>query len=168
MAIYNVNKTTGDIIETAGRYDSSSKVFYGNIASWNNLTTEKKKEYDHASITDSIGGGITFPADKVVYDNTESGLSATDVQEAIDEVKSGLTHLIGYTTVTKTTNEHGSFVLNSNIKVIGVFITDMPSGGSYTYRLGQASNTVYLHLMDEEGNDAANVTITVTYYTIAN
>ena len=84
MAIYNVNKTTGDIVKTAGTYDNSSKVFYGNIASWNNLTTKEKKEYDHASITDSIGGGVTFPANKVAM--TGGG----NVEDALDEVKSDL------------------------------------------------------------------------------
>lgn len=100
-------------------------------------------------------------------DNVMMSDGVTSVEDAVDKVASGLKNLIGSSTITKTTNEHGSFVLNTNARIIGIYIDTMPSGGSYTYRLGQAGNTVYLHLMDEEGNDATNITITVTYYTIA-
>lgn len=105
----------------------------------------------------------TYPATQVMMSD-----GVTSVEDAVDKVASGLKNLIGSSTITKTTNERGSFVLNTNARIIGIYIVDtMPSGGSYTYRLGQAGNTVYLHLMDEEGNDATNITITVTYYTIA-
>lgn len=104
----------------------------------------------------------SYPANKVMMSD-----GVTSVEDAVDKVASGLKNLIGSSTITKTTNERGSFVLNTNARIIGIYIDTMPSGGSYTYRLGQAGNTVYLHLMDEEGNDATNITITVTYYTIA-
>ena len=44
----------------------NSNTFQGTIAEWNQLSTAQKKAYDHASIPDSIDGGVTFPANKVV------------------------------------------------------------------------------------------------------
>ena len=45
---------------------ANSNTFQGTIAEWNQLSTAEKKAYDHASIPDSIDGGVTFPANKVV------------------------------------------------------------------------------------------------------
>ena len=41
--------------------------------------------------TDSAVGGIDLDADNIDYDNTSSGMTADDVQDAIDELKTGLT-----------------------------------------------------------------------------
>ena len=67
--------------------------FQGTIAEWNALSTAEKKAYDHASIPDSIDG-VTFPANKVVM--TGGG----NVEDAIDEVTSGLNSKIGYNSTT--------------------------------------------------------------------
>ena len=40
------------------------------------------------------GGGGASSADDVTYDNTTSGLTATNVQEAIDEVAAGITEAL--------------------------------------------------------------------------
>ena len=98
MAIYNVNKDTGDITETAGRYGSSNSVFYGTIAQWNALTTEQKKTYDHASIPDSLDGNVTFPANKVVM--TGGG----NVEDALTEVA------VKTKTYTGTTTASGNLI----------------------------------------------------------
>lgn len=66
------NKLSGDL--------GIPNIFQGTIAEWNQLTTAEKKAYDHASIPDSIDGGVTFPANKVVM--TGGG----NVEDAIDEV----------------------------------------------------------------------------------
>lgn len=157
--------TTTQALSKKGTFETFSK-FSGSYTDLTNkpslATVATSGSYNDLSNKPTI----PTSASGISYDNTDSGLAATDAQGAVDEVASGLTNLIRHGTVTKTTNEHGSFVLNTNIKVISIFINDMPSGSSYTYRLGQAGNTIYLHLMDEEGNDAANVTITITYYTI--
>ena len=50
---------------------------YSTINSWTILYSD-----------DSLGGN-TYPANRVSYDNTESGLDADDVQEAIDEIAAG-------------------------------------------------------------------------------
>ena len=50
----------------------------------------------------STGGAST--ADKVKYNNTESGLQSTDVQGAIDEVNSSLNELKGYHDITQSIN----------------------------------------------------------------
>jgi hypothetical protein len=61
---------------------ANSNTFQGTIAEWNNLTTAEKKAYDHASIPDSIDGGVTFPANKVVMTgggNVEDALNTQRV-----------------------------------------------------------------------------------------
>ena len=72
---------------------ANSNTFQGTIAEWNALSTAEKKAYDHASIPDSIDG-VTFPANKVVM--TGGG----NVEDAIDEVTSGLNSKIGYNSTT--------------------------------------------------------------------
>lgn len=64
------NKLSGDL--------GIPNIFQGTIAEWNQLTTAEKKAYDHASIPDSIDGGVTFPANKVVMTgggNVENSLT---------------------------------------------------------------------------------------------
>lgn len=68
------NKTSGDL--------GIPNIFQGTIAEWNQLSTAEKKAYDHASIPDSIDGGVTFPANKVVM--TGGG----NVEDAIDDIGS--------------------------------------------------------------------------------
>lgn len=62
----------------------NANTFQGTIAEWNQLSTAEKKAYDHASIPDSIDGGVTFPADKVVM--TGGG----NVEDALDEMKANI------------------------------------------------------------------------------
>ena len=59
----------------------------------------------------STGGAST--ADKVKYNNTESGLKSTDVQGAIDEVNSSLNGLITKTHHEDTTNSMGEVKISS-------------------------------------------------------
>jgi hypothetical protein len=56
---------TGSFSDLSNKPENSN-TFQGTIAEWNQLTTAEKKAYDHASIPDSIDGGVTFPANKVV------------------------------------------------------------------------------------------------------
>ena len=60
---------------------NNSNTFQGTIAEWNNLTTAEKKQYDHASIPDSLDGNVTFPASKVTYGNQS-------VKDALDALTS--------------------------------------------------------------------------------
>lgn len=94
--------------------------------------------------------GIPETAAKVTYDNTSSGLTADDVQEAIDELNTGLsgvTELIpsGATTSNKlatesdipdavTGNPSGSATAGNLTKLqIGNDIYNVPSGGGIAY-----------------------------------
>jgi len=66
--------------------DTGSKVFTGSLSEWNQLSTAKKKTYDFIS-NDEPGGILDrYPAERVSFDNTVSGLTATDVQGAVDEL----------------------------------------------------------------------------------
>lgn len=82
------NKPSINSVELSGNKTASqlgmanSNTFQGTIAEWNALSTAEKKAYDHASIPDSIDGGVTFPANKVVM--TGGG----NVEDAVDEVNS--------------------------------------------------------------------------------
>ena len=69
-----------------------------------------------------VGGGVNYSADNVEYDNTASGLSSTNIQDAIDEVninaanKSDFTSISQTgTTATRAISEDLYFYLNGNI-----------------------------------------------------
>lgn len=68
---------------------TKTKNFQGTIAEWNQLTTAEKKAYDHASIPDSIDGGVTFPANKVIM--TGGG----NVEDAIPLIRKGIFQVNG-------------------------------------------------------------------------
>ena len=46
-------------------------------------------------LDDALASASTPPAEDVSYDNTDSGLTADDVQAAIDELKTGLDNITG-------------------------------------------------------------------------
>ena len=54
----------------------------------NNKTFEMQSDGTWVDITEQSGGGtvISLSADNITYDNTESGMTATNVQDAIDEI----------------------------------------------------------------------------------
>lgn len=80
MSLQDVMRVdNGNIISGSGA-GGGSKNFQGTIEEWNTLTNAEKKAYDHASIPNSIGGDITFPANKVIM--TGGG----NVEDAVDEV----------------------------------------------------------------------------------
>lgn len=64
----------------------TSKDFEGTTAQWNNLTTAQKKEYDRAMITDDYELPDHMAANEITYNNSSSGISASNVQDAIDAV----------------------------------------------------------------------------------
>ena len=67
----------------------NANTFQRTIAEWNQLTTAEKKAYDHASIPDSIDGGVTFPANKVIM--TGGG----NVEDAIPLIRKGVFQVTG-------------------------------------------------------------------------
>lgn len=72
------------LAQVAGVVNKKASIFYGTQAEWDELTTDEKKKYDYAVFGDGSSSSIT--AANVPYDNTESGLTADNVQDAIDEV----------------------------------------------------------------------------------
>lgn len=64
--------------------------FIGTTDEWDALTTEQKKGYDLVYITDDFEEGDSIDADIIVYDNTVSGLSSINVQDAIDELSAAM------------------------------------------------------------------------------
>lgn len=96
--------------------------------------------------------------------------AGTTIANELSGLKSGLTNvedkLIKIATAeTKTTGASGSTVLTSQTgrHVLGVRFLNMGSGKSYVYELGQAGDTVYLHITDEAGVPLANEEITFEY-----
>lgn len=92
-------------------------------------------------------GGIT-PAENVTYDNTESGMTATDVQGALDELKNGLITVKQYTG-TATTDVSGDFMLDTDIftrdnsvilNIVGIRDAQGYSG-YHTFTTGTPSNS---------------------------
>lgn len=99
------NKTSGDL--------GIPNIFQGTIEEWNQLTTAEKKAYDHASIPDSIDGGVTFPADKVIMtgggnveDAIASGLTGqhTNITTGVDLYAVGSMRILKLFSVTSSTN----------------------------------------------------------------
>ena len=90
--------------------------FQGTIAEWNQLTTAEKKAYDHASIPDSIDGGVTFPADKVIM--TGGG----NVEDAIPMIRKGSFQVTGAgaTVVSGTEAFSSSFPNATDIVLLSV------------------------------------------------
>lgn len=112
-----------------------------------------------------IGGGSTpsIPASDVTYDNTTSGLSATDTQAAIDEVVAALptagavelqtgTLVAGNTSVTLTFTEQTVGATS----LIDVYVED---GINYT-AIATTSTTVVLTFEAQGANKAVAVRVT--------
>lgn len=92
--------------------------------------------------------GDTVSANNVTYDNTSSGLTATDAQEAIDEVDSntsklrasGTTNAAMYSAITAFTSN----ATHRQIANAVLLVKDKTSGYGFTSRLTCASsNTVF-------------------------
>jgi len=110
-----------------------------------------------------IGGGTSVTAAAVTYDNTTSGLTADDVQEAIDEIVAALpsagavelqsgTLTAGQTTVTLTFTEQAVGATS----LIDVYVED---GLNYT-AIATTSTTVTLTFEAQAANKAVAVRVT--------
>lgn len=80
------DSTNGKTVITS----TAEKEFTGTEQQWEALTTAQKKTYDKVSLIDDYVDPSDPDADDIAYDNTTSGLSAINVQDAIDEVDSVL------------------------------------------------------------------------------
>lgn len=79
-----------------------------------------------------IGGGSTVTADVVTYDNTDSGLTATNVQDALDEIVSAIPGA-GYTLVTGTLTAGQTSVTLSDASILASSYIDVYTDGGVPY-----------------------------------
>ncbi len=120
---------------------------------YNAITPDPKVTY---YITDSNVNPTT--ASNVTYDNTSSGLSASTVQTAIDELASGKS-TITYTTKSITTDTGGNIFLSNTPNILNVFVLGV-SGERYM-RLHTYNSSIYGRLFDGSGNVQASTTVTI-------
>lgn len=112
-------------------------------------------------------GGIT-PAENVTYDNTQSGMSATDVQGAVDELKNGLANIpvIKTGTTTGTTSSTGNFqtnILKENRTILSALI---PLSNTIVSVYASTTPYWYFRVTDSSGNPVANTSFSFTYFYI--
>lgn len=110
-------------------------------------------------------GGIEKAKD-ISYDNTQSGMSATNVQGALDEVKAGLTKLplpvYPYATTTSVlVNNSYKQGDRIHIEVVVTSSSTMPSGNIFSLgiTLGTVKNLVMIGLNDSNDLIVANAEI---------
>ena len=118
-------------------------------------------------------GGIVEQAEDISYDNTSSGLSATNVQGALDEVKSGLIDITNYTDITGTTDTTGNFTVDTidiekAIKAIPIRYESQYYTGFYFAMLGGNTNasTLLIHCADANGTPVANKNVKIRVFHI--
>lgn len=108
---------------------------YFNINTWN--TNMRLLDEAYALLSDSSGATHSIAANLVQYNNTASGLSAHNVQDALDEISQrtsiGEVFFIDVTypmTLTVATYAHAYFVLSFGSTVYNVtFVQSLPDSG---------------------------------------
>ena len=107
-------------------------------------------------------------ASEVSYDNTTSGLTATDSQGAIDELNNSLTQLGSLSEYTGTTDSNG--VLSPNPKIDAtqvVVLTSFASGSNIALPLVAGSDSSWrFTILSSSMVKQANVSVTVYYVTV--
>ena len=88
--------------------------FEGTTERWDALTDTQKKSYDRALITNDYDLPDHMEAYEITYNNTQSGLSSTNVQDAIDEVNGKVI------TSDATTSTHGLMSASDKSKLNGI------------------------------------------------
>ena len=120
------------------------------------------------TILGQIKNVLTTPsdADDINYDNTQSGLTATNAQDAIDEINSSLIELTPKTKpFDDTTNAQGNIVISSidtsTTLVLGL-ITD---NGSVEWRFGATSSKqLVINFYTTNNTVLTNTRVTGTVY----
>lgn len=115
-------------------------------------------------------GGIER-AEDISYDNTQSGMSATNVQGALDEIKSGL---IKNVTSTLTTNSGGKVqgsssdlgMPSTNARILSAYFN---RGGYSAYRnveISMYGGAGYMLTFTDSGSPVVSSDVSVTFYYI--
>ena len=143
---------SGSVVIAPVFYGSS---YYAYYSFTNNTTLTKVSASDNFYVSDIIGvkymnGTIGGDASDISYDNTGSGLTADDVQEAIDELNSKLVNLPSVSLATYVTAEvvNGQLIFsceNHTPATLNAWVTigTLPTGYRPTknlYFTGLASN----------------------------
>lgn len=103
-----------------------------------------------------------FPASRITYDNTTSGLSATDAQGAIDELDS---KTMKSEVVSGTTDSDGNITLNSSTWTTSSrIILHAPSANFIITPFVNSSNVWCLHATNTSGIIAASASITTRVF----
>lgn len=115
----------------------------------------------------STGGAST--ADKVKYNNTESGLKSTDVQGAIDEVNSSLESLIKSFDYSGTTNSNGAILIGNIPSDFGCFITATHNYGAYYGVIPSVINGTFKSLIfkGSDNESMSNVSVSGKIYYVS-
>lgn len=140
--------------------------------SYLNLMGNKLKPKEVNDALESIPNGTTTPTETsavdVGYNNATSHLSATNVQSAIDELKT-LIPTITTTTVEVTTNENGvaTLTLTTSHKIISIYkLRDTNSDVAYCEieeNVNETVFTVYLHNRDGSPYASKTCNLSITY-----
>lgn len=101
-----------------------------------------------------IGGGSTVTADVVTYDNTDSGLTATNVQDALDEIVSAIPGA-GYTLVTGTLTAGQTSVTLSDASILATSYIDVYTDGGVPYVSAVQSVGSVVLTFDEQASNLA-------------
>lgn len=138
IATINTSLTT-----ITGNITSLTTTVNGNTGSINTInsligngqpTTEDKTIIGAINeIYAEIGGGSSVTADVVTYDNTTSGLTADDVQDAIDEIVGMIPSGSDYTLVTGTLTAGQTSVTLSNNDIKTTSYIDVYTDGGVPY-----------------------------------
>lgn len=168
LTVDGLSTTVGNHTTSIGTMETAISGNTGSINTINSLIGNGEPTTTDKTLIGAINEinaqvGQTVEAEDVTYDNTDSGLTATDVQEAIDEIVSALptagdvelqssTLTAGQTSVVLTFTEQTI----SATSLIDVYVED---GINYT-AIATTSNTVTLTFEAQAANKAVAVRVT--------
>ncbi len=185
--------TTGQVLtKTASGYGWADASGGGNVDTVNGISPDAQKnvqtdvvltqaEYDalpSSKLTDNVNyfisdgayhpQGSSIDAGGVIYDNTDSGLTATTVQAAIDENASSITDFINHLPylqeITGTTTSAGLITLTVPFeKVVSV---NVASVGNNWYALTRKAGTgnAACFIFDNGSTTVANTSVTLAVW----
>ncbi len=137
-----------------------NSVEYGTTTTINDVTV------NGTSVVTSGVAEVDLSADNTTFDNMGTGMTATDVQDAITELNSGLTNkskvsIIGVEII-GTTNQQGYIATgyDYNDYLVGCRFKVTGSGGVYAILRPSASDKVVIHFMDDNLSPLPNTSMT--------
>ena len=186
-AIYEAKSTADSAVTAAAAVASDLATLSGTVSTQGSSITTLSETLTTAvgnintingninTINSLIGNGTPTTTDQTIigaineinakFDTTDPDSYASSVEDAIAAVdaKIGL-KVQSYPGLAVTTNTAGSAVLTSHGTrfVIGVHFDSLGTG-NYRYSLGQAGDTTYINVTDEQGVPITNTVVHITY-----